>query len=220
MRTGLFFVRRESTCTTRRISWSRPMTGSSLPSRAAAVKSVPNFSSALYVPSGSGVVTRCPPLTFSNASSSRCAEAPCRSSSSPVWPPLAARPISRCSVETYSSPRSRARSVASASAASSSLFGCGGATVEPCTLGSPARIRSAPERSPAASASTAASRSITFSLSWPASSASSRCAGVRSACPADTARSFAALSASRLLLVSSASTARAPPSSARQLCLD
>ncbi len=48
MRTGLFLVRRDSTCTTRRISWSRPMTGSSFPSRAAAVKSVPNFSSALY----------------------------------------------------------------------------------------------------------------------------------------------------------------------------
>ncbi len=34
MSTGLFLVRRESTCTTRRISASRPMTGSSLPSRA------------------------------------------------------------------------------------------------------------------------------------------------------------------------------------------
>ena len=32
--TGLFLVRRDSTCTTRRISASRPMTGSSLPSRA------------------------------------------------------------------------------------------------------------------------------------------------------------------------------------------
>lgn len=53
MSTGLFFVRRLSTCTTRRISLSRPITGSSLPSRAAAVKSVPYFSSALYVPSGS-----------------------------------------------------------------------------------------------------------------------------------------------------------------------
>ncbi len=29
--TGLFFVRRESTCMTRRISWSRPITGSSFP---------------------------------------------------------------------------------------------------------------------------------------------------------------------------------------------
>ncbi len=38
---GLFFVRRESTWTTRRISESRPMTGSSLPSRAIWVRSVP-----------------------------------------------------------------------------------------------------------------------------------------------------------------------------------
>ena len=44
--TGLFFVRRESTWTTRRISLSRPMTGSSLPSRAATVRSTPYFSSA------------------------------------------------------------------------------------------------------------------------------------------------------------------------------
>ena len=46
MSTGLFLVRRESTCTTRRISLSRPMTGSSLPSRARAVRSVEYFSSA------------------------------------------------------------------------------------------------------------------------------------------------------------------------------
>ena len=44
--TGLFFVRRESTWMTRRISSSRPMTGSSLPSSASAVRSRPNFSSA------------------------------------------------------------------------------------------------------------------------------------------------------------------------------
>ena len=58
MSTGLFFVRRLSTCTTRRISLSRPMTGSSLPSLACAVRSVEYFSSAWYVPSGSGLVTR------------------------------------------------------------------------------------------------------------------------------------------------------------------
>ena len=34
MRTGLFFVRRESTCMTRSISFARPMTGSSFCSRA------------------------------------------------------------------------------------------------------------------------------------------------------------------------------------------
>ena len=61
--TGLFFVRRESTWITRRISSSRPMTGSSLPSSASSVRSRPNFSSAWYVPSGSCEVTRWPPRT-------------------------------------------------------------------------------------------------------------------------------------------------------------
>ena len=45
MRTGLFFVRRDRTWTTRRISSSRPMTGSSLPDRAKSVRSMPYFSS-------------------------------------------------------------------------------------------------------------------------------------------------------------------------------
>ena len=41
MSTGLFFVRRDSTWMTRRISSSRPMTGSSLPLRASSVRSRP-----------------------------------------------------------------------------------------------------------------------------------------------------------------------------------
>ena len=41
MRTGLFLVRRDSTWMTRRISSSRPMTGSSLPWRATSVRSRP-----------------------------------------------------------------------------------------------------------------------------------------------------------------------------------
>ena len=44
--TGLFLVRRDSTWITRRISASRPMTGSSVPSRACWVRSTPYFSSA------------------------------------------------------------------------------------------------------------------------------------------------------------------------------
>ena len=69
--TGLFFVRRDSTCTTRRISVSRPITGSSSPRRARSVRSTPYFSSALYVDSGSCVVTRrAAPRTLANASSS------------------------------------------------------------------------------------------------------------------------------------------------------
>ena len=46
--TGLFLVRRDSTWMARRISSSRPMTGSSLPSRAAWVRSRAYFLSASY----------------------------------------------------------------------------------------------------------------------------------------------------------------------------
>ena len=56
--TGLFFVRLDSTWITRRISSSRPMTGSSLPDLASAVRSRPYFSSDWNVPSGSSVVMR------------------------------------------------------------------------------------------------------------------------------------------------------------------
>ncbi len=215
--TGLFLVRRESTCTTRRISWSRPMTGSRRPSRAAAVRSVPNFSRALYWPSGSGVVTRRPPLAFWKASSSFLAVAPCPESTSAARPPLAAMPMSRCSVDRYSSPRSLARACASVMTASSSRLGCGGATVEPVTLGRAARARSVSVRTAAWSAPVAASRSMTFSLSCPSSSASSRWAGVRSGWPSDTARLPAAAIASRLLLVSSASTVACPSSNSNSV---
>ena len=44
--TGLFLVRRESTWITRRTSWSRPITGSSLPRSASSVRSRPNLASA------------------------------------------------------------------------------------------------------------------------------------------------------------------------------
>ena len=44
MRTGLFFKRRDKTCIIRRISSSRPITGSSLPALARAVRSMVYFS--------------------------------------------------------------------------------------------------------------------------------------------------------------------------------
>jgi hypothetical protein len=44
--TGLFLVRRCNTCTVRRISSSRPITGSSLPCSARSVISIVYFSSA------------------------------------------------------------------------------------------------------------------------------------------------------------------------------
>ena len=63
MSTGLFLVRRDSTWMTRRISSSRPMTGSSLPWRAASVRSRPYFSRAWYCSSGFWLVTRWLPRT-------------------------------------------------------------------------------------------------------------------------------------------------------------
>ena len=63
MSTGLFLVRRDSTWMARRISSSRPMTGSSLPLRADSVRSRVYFSSAWYLPSGFSSVTRCEPRT-------------------------------------------------------------------------------------------------------------------------------------------------------------
>ena len=67
IRTGLFLVRRLRTWTTRRISASRPMTGSILPLRASSTRSRPYFSSAWYLSSGFWSVTRWPPRTFWSA---------------------------------------------------------------------------------------------------------------------------------------------------------
>jgi hypothetical protein len=59
--TGLFLVLRESTWITRRISSSRPMTGSSLPDLASSVRSRPYFSSDWNVSSGFSEVIRAEP---------------------------------------------------------------------------------------------------------------------------------------------------------------
>jgi hypothetical protein len=78
MSTGLFLVRRESTCITRRISSSRPMTGSSLPERASFVRSLQYFSSAWKVPSGSALVTRWLPRTSLSAAMTFASSRPLR----------------------------------------------------------------------------------------------------------------------------------------------
>ena len=61
MSTGLFFVLLESTCMTRLISSSRPMTGSIFPSRASSVKSLPYCFNDWRVSSGDWLVTVWPP---------------------------------------------------------------------------------------------------------------------------------------------------------------
>ncbi|SLJ82600.1 Uncharacterised protein [Mycobacteroides abscessus subsp. abscessus] len=62
--TGLFLVRRLSTCMTRSISFERPITGSSLPSSAAWVRLRPNWSSTSEV-DGVPVSPRAPDSTGS-----------------------------------------------------------------------------------------------------------------------------------------------------------
>ncbi len=68
--TGLFLVRRERTWITRRISSSRPITGSSLPLSASAVRSRPNFSSACMLSSALGELTGLGPWTSATAAAS------------------------------------------------------------------------------------------------------------------------------------------------------
>ena len=98
--TGLFFVRRDSTCTTRRISASRPMTGSSRPSSATAVRSTEYFSSASYVDSASCDVTRRLPRTAVSTSRSPASLRPASVSTCRALLSTVASAISRCSVAT------------------------------------------------------------------------------------------------------------------------
>ena len=62
IKTGLFLVRRCNTCTARRISSSRPITGSNFPAFARSVKSIVYFLSACLVSSAFCVFTLSPPL--------------------------------------------------------------------------------------------------------------------------------------------------------------
>ena len=108
--TGLFLVRRDSTWMTRRISESRPMTGSILPSRAlrGQVDAVllQRLVGLLGVGGGDPAVAaadgreRGDQVVLGGAGLA--------SARWPTAPPTRARPASRCSVETYSSPSGRA----------------------------------------------------------------------------------------------------------------
>ena len=74
--TGLFLVRRASTWMVRRISSSRPITGSSLPSRARAVTSRAYFFSASKLASAFGLLTLRPLRMSATAFSSACGVTP------------------------------------------------------------------------------------------------------------------------------------------------
>ena len=103
-RTGLFLVRRERIWITRRISSSRPMTGSSFPARASSVRSL----RVLLERPGTGSRPRAsrraapPRISLARRRSAR-AVAPAARSASPAAPFSFAAARSTCSVETYSS---------------------------------------------------------------------------------------------------------------------
>ena len=102
--TGLFLVRRASTWMVRRISSSRPITGSSLPSRASAVTSRAYFFSASKLASAFWLVTWRPLRMSATAFSSACGVAPALRSARAAAPSLAASASSSRSCATYSSP--------------------------------------------------------------------------------------------------------------------
>src|SRR5680860_1031651 len=135
IRTGLFLVRRDRTCTTRRISASRPMTGSSWPCSARAVRSTAYFSSAWYVDSGSRLVTLPEPRTLVIAPRSASSETLELSSACLAVLSTVASASSRCSVETNSSSISMASSSAMVKTCSTAREYDGAATVVPDAVG-------------------------------------------------------------------------------------
>ncbi len=84
--TGLFLVRRCRIWIVRRISSSRPMTGSSFPSRARSVRSIVYFLSASRWPSASWLSTPAPPRTASMAEASALRVRPLSLRMRPVSP--------------------------------------------------------------------------------------------------------------------------------------
>ena len=193
--TGLFLVRRDSTWITRRISSSRPITGSSLPCSASSVRSRPKRSSAWYLSSGLGSVTRCGPRTSRSASriASGVAPARCRMAADSACDPASAS--SRCSVETYSSESLRASWSAAWKTRTSSPDGRASDAAAPFTSGSLSSAAFSSERICSGGAPSLRSTGTTTPPSC-SSSTASRCSGVISGCPRSCASRCAAWIAS------------------------
>ena len=188
IRTGLFFVRRDSTWMTRRISSSRPMTGSSLPERASAVRSRPYLSSDWNISSGFSEVMRAEPRMSRSADSS----------ASFVVPSSLAKATSTWSTERYSSPMSwRSSSAASKPArVSAERPGC----VPPTVRGSWATFSLSAALIAMGSSPAATTSGRAMPSAW-LSRANSRCAGVTYGLPAAAAWVVAAWKASRVFTV-------------------
>ena len=199
--TGLFLVRRASTWTTRRISWSRPITGSSLPERARSVRSMEYLSRADSPPSDSADVTRLPPRASSNTLVSFSGAAPARVRMARAWESTEARAISRCSVATNWSPSCSAKVSAVASTRAKAPEIVGWVTELPVLDGCLEMSSVARASTAAGSAPTAVSRCPTV-LSGVSRRPCSRCTGSADGLPAVRACRTAAVTASRLLVVS------------------
>ena len=196
MSTGLFLVLRDRMRITRRISASRPITGSSFPVRAWATRSTPYFSSASYAVSGVSLVTRWLPRTPISAArkpsrvTPACASRrpPADSFPSSIW----AR--AKCSTETYSS----FSFLASSSALTNS---CWSRRVTRVSAPGPETRGRLPKSFSTSSTRSAVGISIRFSTAGKippscSSSTSSRCSPSTSPCPWRSARLWAPCSAS------------------------
>ncbi len=102
--TGLFLVRRCRTWIVRRISSSRPMTGSSLPCAARAVRSMVNFCSAPRASSAFASRTGSPPRRSLTARSSAPLTAPACLSACPAGPLSSTAASTNSSLDTNWSP--------------------------------------------------------------------------------------------------------------------
>ena len=199
MRTGLFFVLRERTWITRRISASRPMTGSSRPSCAARVRSTEYFSRLSYVDSAFSLVTRRLPRMAVRLSSSAFADNACGPSTFWIEPSRASE-MRRRSVATYSSLAACADEIASPSTQVSARDADGCWTVAPLALGSAFITCSASRVNASASTPAFATRLRAVPSSW-RSSATSRWIGSVWVLPPVVAASCAASMTSRLRVV-------------------
>ncbi len=199
--TGLFLVRLANTWTTRRISESRPITGSSLPSRARSVRSSEYLSRTDSPPSDSADVTRLPPRDASKASFSASASTPCFVSRVSASDGTVASAIRRCSVATKLSPSASARVSACARTRASGPLIPGWLTELPLVAGSFLMAATAAASTAAGSEPTASSSAPTV-LSGVSRSPWSRCTGSALGFPLVRAWRTAAVTASRDLVVS------------------
>ena len=204
--TGLFFVRRESTWITRRISSSRPITGSSLFWRASAVRSRPNFSSASAISSAFGEVTRLGPWVSSTARASESRSG--RISATPLaW---SASASSRWPTEMYSSLRAAISRSARCSVPRKLCARRSSGSSVPPTVGSSATAFRA--RSVIAATSAESFRSAAGAKPSSCSSrATSRCAGATSGLRKRCASCWAAATASWDLTVNLSACIGKPP---------